>query len=110
MLFRCDSDDSQLVATMPPKRARSSETPVPTTEGGVPDGSALPDAQWKAMQDILNHIYDYRLPEYVQHPAFESSRPSPHLAIAVLIAIVSMIRLKCFTAKSTSASSLPTTR
>jgi len=51
---------------MPPKRAGSSETPVPTTEGAEPDGSALPDEQWKGMTDVLNHIYNFRLQEYVR--------------------------------------------
>ncbi|KAF1818728.1 uncharacterized protein K489DRAFT_326997 [Dissoconium aciculare CBS 342.82] len=44
----------------PPKnRERSpSTTPVPTSE--QTDGSQLPTAQWEAMTDILNAIYDYR--------------------------------------------------
>ncbi|TKA24239.1 hypothetical protein B0A50_06003 [Salinomyces thailandicus] len=45
------------------KREKSpSSTPVPSTEAAGPasDGSQLPDAQWKAMDQILNAIYDYR--------------------------------------------------
>ena len=56
-IFLLDVDQ---VTIMPPKRASSSATPVPTTEGGFADGSALPDEQWKGMQDILNYMYDYR--------------------------------------------------
>lgn len=51
---------------MPPKRASPSVTPVPTTEGAVGDGSALPNDQWIGMQWLLDYIYDYRLEEYVE--------------------------------------------
>lgn len=55
--------------TMPPKRASSSATPELNAEASAAataaaDGSALPDAQWTAMQDILDYIYDYRIAEY----------------------------------------------
>jgi len=51
---------------MPPKRAiSSSETPLPSTEANSAEGPTLPEAEWSAMQDILNFIYDYRTPEYV---------------------------------------------
>lgn len=54
---------------MPPKRASSSATPELNAEASAAataaaDGSALPDAQWTAMQDILDYIYDYRIAEY----------------------------------------------
>ena len=47
---------------MPPKkRERSpSEEPIPSTEAAQGDGSQIPDAEWVAMQAILQHIYDYR--------------------------------------------------
>ncbi|GAB7356129.1 hypothetical protein MBLNU459_g6727t1 [Dothideomycetes sp. NU459] len=46
---------------MPPKRASSpSSTPVPSTEANPGDASSLPEQEWDAMQDILNHVYDYR--------------------------------------------------
>jgi len=54
---------------MPPKKRTSeSATPEPDGEGGTAgvatgDGSALPDAQWTAMQELLNYIYDYRTGE-----------------------------------------------
>lgn len=51
---------------MPPKRRSPSSTPVPSTEGAQGDGSQLPEAEWKAMQDILSTIYNYRTAEYVQ--------------------------------------------
>lgn len=50
------------VASMPPKkRDRSpSSTPVPSTEAAANDGAQLPEAEWDAMQKLLNYIYDYR--------------------------------------------------
>lgn len=45
------------------KREKSpSSTPVPSTEAAGPtsDGSQLPSAQWDAMLQVLNAIYDYR--------------------------------------------------
>lgn len=50
---------------MPLKRAGSaSATPVPSTEiVNASDAPTLPDEEWTAMQDILDYIYDYRLPE-----------------------------------------------
>lgn len=58
---------------MPPKRASTSATPDVTNAEDddeintkpVADGSALPREQWDAMQELLNHIYDYRTAEYV---------------------------------------------
>lgn len=52
-------------STMPPKRASPSETPVPSTEQNPQEASTIPDEQWEAMRDVLEHIYDYRLEEYV---------------------------------------------
>jgi len=54
---------------MPPKRAASSATPEQSVEtaaaiAAAADGSALPNEQWSAMQEILNYIYDYRTAEY----------------------------------------------
>ncbi|KAF2481892.1 hypothetical protein BDY17DRAFT_253500 [Neohortaea acidophila] len=47
---------------MPPKkRERSpSTTPVPSTEAAQNDGTQIPDAEWEAMHDLLQYIYDYR--------------------------------------------------
>ena len=48
---------------MPPTKKRDkspSSTPVPSTEAAQNDGSQLPEAEWDAMQKILNAIYDYR--------------------------------------------------
>ncbi|KIW00922.1 uncharacterized protein PV09_07665 [Verruconis gallopava] len=44
---------------------RESETPIPTTENGQPDGvqSSITDDQYSAMLDLLNNIYDYRQPD-----------------------------------------------
>jgi len=45
------------------ERDRSpSTTPVPSTEAQT-DGLQLPQAQWDAMQRVLNAIYDYRTDE-----------------------------------------------
>ena len=45
----------------PKKRDRSpSSTPVPSTEAAGNDGSQLPEAEWDAMQKVLNVVYDYR--------------------------------------------------
>lgn len=44
----------------PKKREKSpSSTPVPSTEAAQ-DAPQLPDAEWNAMQKILDFIYDYR--------------------------------------------------
>lgn len=49
---------------MDTQRASSAaETPLPSTETGAGDASTLPEEQVNAMQDVLNHVYDYRLPE-----------------------------------------------
>lgn len=50
---------------MPPKKRDKSPsaTPVPSTESAQNDGSHLTQAQWEGMQDVLNHIYDYRTEE-----------------------------------------------
>ena len=46
---------------MPPKKRSPSSTPVPSTEDGpATGGTLLPPAQTEAMQNILNHIYEYR--------------------------------------------------
>ena len=53
--------------------ARESETPIPTTEN-VPTGdngapSTVTEDQWKAMQDLLNYMYDYRIPKDGHDPS-----------------------------------------
>ncbi|KAH9825843.1 chromatin structure-remodeling complex subunit rsc1-like [Teratosphaeria destructans] len=54
---------------MPPKKQddrSQSSTPIPSTEYADPapsKGPALPDAQYEAMSQVLNHIYDYRTPD-----------------------------------------------
>nr|POE48765.1 chromatin structure-remodeling complex subunit rsc1 [Quercus suber] len=48
---------------MPPRRSERSPstTPVPSTEAAAKsDGMHLPEAQWKAMSQTLNAIYDFR--------------------------------------------------
>jgi len=54
-----------IIHTMPPKKRDKSPsaTPVPSTESAQNDGSHLTQAQWEGMQDVLNHIYDYRTEE-----------------------------------------------
>jgi chromatin structure-remodeling complex subunit RSC1/2 len=43
------------------KRERSpSSTPIPSTEAAQDGGADLPEAEWEAMQKVLNFIYDYR--------------------------------------------------
>ena len=45
----------------PKKREKSpSSTPVPSTEAAPDDAPQLPDAEWDAMQKILDFIYNYR--------------------------------------------------
>ena len=47
---------------MPPKRASPSPTPEEET-GGPKEASTLSEEEWKGMQDLLTHIYDYRTGE-----------------------------------------------
>jgi len=53
--------------------ARESETPIPTTENGpssANDGpSTVTEEQYKSMQDLLNYIYDYRMPKDDHDPS-----------------------------------------
>ena len=52
---------------------RESETPIPTTENGPSEAGGAPSTvtedQYKAMLDILNYMYDYRVPADGRDPS-----------------------------------------
>jgi hypothetical protein len=44
-----------------------SDTPIPSTETTQPDGvaSSVTDAEWNAMQTVLDNVYKHRVEKYV---------------------------------------------